>query len=80
MPLTLCMMPMLCCAAGIAAGFAATVLGSPWDVVGTRLMAQGQGSGKDPPKVRWRPLLRTSCLDQLQARELLYPACAGKVQ
>lgn len=26
--------------AGITAGFAATVLGSPWDVIGTRLMAE----------------------------------------
>lgn len=26
--------------AGLTAGFAATVLGSPWDVIGTRLMAR----------------------------------------
>lgn len=31
--------------AGISAGFAATVLGSPWDVIGTRLMARSNAPG-----------------------------------
>lgn len=30
--------------AGLTAGFAATVLGSPWDVIGTRLMARSSPS------------------------------------
>lgn len=32
-------------AAGLTAGFAATVLGSPWDVIGTRLMARSTSKG-----------------------------------
>ncbi|KAL3142558.1 hypothetical protein ABBQ38_002878 [Trebouxia sp. C0009 RCD-2024] len=35
---------------GLTAGLAATVLGSPWDVIGTRLMAPGKSSGKDAAK------------------------------
>ncbi|KAL0051555.1 hypothetical protein WJX82_009741 [Trebouxia sp. C0006] len=33
-------------ASGLTAGLAATVLGSPWDVIGTRLMAPGKSTGK----------------------------------
>lgn len=32
--------------AGLSAGFAATVLGSPWDVIGTRLMARPSAEGE----------------------------------
>ena len=31
--------------AGLSAGLAATLLGSPWDVIGTRLMAQSESAG-----------------------------------
>ena len=37
-------------ASGLTAGLAATVLGSPWDVIGTRLMAPGKSSSKDAAK------------------------------
>lgn len=37
-------------ASGLTAGLTATVLGSPWDVIGTRLMAPGKASAKDAPK------------------------------
>lgn len=35
-------------ASGLSAGFAATVLGSPWDVIGTRLMARTSAKGSQP--------------------------------
>lgn len=34
-------------ASGLTAGLAATVLGSPWDVIGTRLMAPGKAEAKE---------------------------------
>lgn len=38
--------------AGISAGFAATVLGSPWDVIGTRLMARSSSPGEGASKAK----------------------------
>lgn len=37
-------------ASGLTAGLTATVLGSPWDVIGTRLMAPGKSSGEQAAK------------------------------
>ena len=43
--------------AGLSAGFAATVLGSPWDVIGTRLMARSTSPGHTISNIRYHSIL-----------------------